>query len=117
VALAIVAALAVGGAGAALAVGVEDGAPAQSKDVQHAGGKAYVFHSVPASDGAQVKAKCPRGTHVAGGGAGADNGGADVNESVPFDGGDSDGATDDGWSAYFNDTLDAGNIRVYAICE
>jgi hypothetical protein len=116
-ALLAIAALAVAGSAVAVAVDGKQSALPQGKTVQGVGGKKYVTKSVPAQDGAQVVAKCPRGTHVSGGGAGADNGGGDVNESTPYDSGDDGSAPDDGWAAYFNDTGNVANMRVYAICE
>ena len=105
------------GAGSAVAIGGKTTQSVDGKAIQTSGGRSYVSKSKPAGDGQAIEAKCPLGTHVVGGGAGADNGNADINESRPMDSGDNGNAPDDGWLAYFNDTANASDMRVYAICE
>jgi hypothetical protein len=116
VALWLVVAVALVGTGTAIALnGKEPSAP--GKATQGTAGRKYVTKTAPAEDGSPYIAKCPKGTHVVGGGAGADNGGADVNESRPWDSNDKGDVPDDGWATYFNDTSSAADVRVYAICE
>jgi hypothetical protein len=117
VALVVLAAAAIGGVGGALAVGGKSDAPKRTVTVQSRGGKKYVTNSVPAVDNSRVQARCPKGTHVSGGGAGTGNFAGDVNESKPYDGGDADSVPDDGWSARFNDTGGLLFTDVFAICE
>ena len=107
--------IAVGATGTAIALKGKSSTP--GKATHTVAGRKYVTVSADAVDGLQFTAKCPKGTHVVGGGAGADSAGGDVNESRPWDSQDKGGVPDDGWAAFFNDTSGSAGVRVYAICE
>jgi hypothetical protein len=127
--LAIVAALAIGAAGTAIAGG------GQNKDLTTAGlppggifrdsGKYHYgirVRSTPTGDSQRsVRLKCPRGTRVIGGGGGGDS--IDPNEQFvnyqgPFDNRDRGRLPDDGWRVYVNSIGSEGEfIAVEAICR
>jgi hypothetical protein len=76
-------------------------------------------NSAPGSRGVTASARCPSGTHVAGGG-GALSGFAQqgyLNASYPFDDGDPGTVADDGWRARaFNRSGARKRLNVYATC-
>ena len=112
------------------------GGGGDSKDALHAkvtrgvsgsftGNHFYGQKTVDVAANRQVGArkKCPRGTHVVGGGAFSSagfNGGAGMmlNSSNPFDGGDGNSIPDDGWIAYVDvfNPAPSDDFTVYAIC-
>jgi hypothetical protein len=126
--LAIVAALAVGAAGTAIAGG------GQSKDLttsglppggifRHSGKYHYGVdvRGTPIGDSQRrVRIKCPRGTRVIGGGGGglsADPTEQNVNFSAPFDTRDRGRVPEDGWSVWVNTVQGDGEaIAVEAVC-
>jgi hypothetical protein len=67
---------------------------------------------------AGANAECPAGQSATGGGVSFDGGvGADVNESYPVDGPDSDTLPDDAWQVHANNTTGSPkNVRAYVIC-
>lgn len=127
--LAIVAALAVGAAGTAIAGG------GKSKDLTTAGipprgvfldsGKYHygvkIRASGPGENQQGVRLKCPRGTRAIGGGGGGDS--ADpteqfLNYSAPFDSRDRGRVPDDGWIVFVNNFDTEGEVvAVEAICR
>jgi hypothetical protein len=68
-----------------------------------------------------IRVKCPSGTRVQGGGGGGLStiaGDQALNFSVPFDGGDSGAAPDDGWVAYVDNNTGRNLEMVgWAVCE
>jgi hypothetical protein len=69
---------------------------------------------VPPQQSRSARVKCPKGTHVTGGGANID---IRLVSSHPFDGGDANRAPDDGWAARaYNYTTDPDHIQVLAHC-
>jgi len=127
--LAVVAALAVGAAGTAIAGG------GQSKNLTTAGipprgvfrdsGKYHyglkLRSSNPGVNQQGIRLKCPRGTRVVGGGGGGDS--VDpteqfLNYSGPFDNRDRGRARDDGWIVFVNNFDTEGEvIAAEAICR
>jgi hypothetical protein len=127
--LAIVAALAVGAAGTAIAGG------GKGKDLTTAGlppggvfrdsGKYHYglkVRATPTGDSQRgIRLKCPRGTRVIGGGGGGDS--VDpteqfVNYQGPFDNRDRGRVRDDGWIVFVNSIGSDGEfIAVEAICR
>ena len=67
----------------------------------------------------ELKARCPAGTHVTGGGIGRTGGGSNDNLliSAPYDGGDKDGKPDDGWRGRLVPTNTAQVVTLRAICS
>ena len=125
--LAIVAALAVGAAGTAIAGG------GQSKSLGTAGfgpggfldsGKYHYgakARGTPLGDSQEnVRLKCPRGTRlIAGGGGGLSNDPTeqDVNYSAPFDSRDRGRVPEDGWIVFVNsEGSDGEGIAVEVVC-
>lgn len=112
-AVAVSAALLVGGAGAALAVGggadpTAEPHKAFSTEDGTAGEEVYRTRSatVTAGNYGGVVARCPKGKHASGGGfrSGADDGSVVVIKSGGFDGADTDLVPDDGWEVYVHNT-------------
>jgi hypothetical protein len=129
--LAIVAALAIGAAGTAIA-----GDDGKGKDLTTAGlppggvfqdsGKyqygVKVKDTPPGDSQTHVKLKCPRRTRVIGGGGGGSSGDPteqSINFTGPFDNRDRGRAPDDGWITFVNNQGLEGNeaIVVQAICR
>jgi hypothetical protein len=76
-------------------------------------------HRVMAGHARALKAKCPDGTHVSGGGVYVDGAISDVfvNSSYPYDGPDANEAPDDGWKGRdYNQSVTPHMMTVYAIC-
>jgi hypothetical protein len=78
--------------------------------------------TIPAGTDAHAEAKCPAGTHVAGGGISVGNGGSlryvYVNASEPFDGSDANSELDDGWSGTVrNASAMTAGLQVFAMCR
>jgi hypothetical protein len=128
--LAIVAALAIGAAGTAIAGG------GKSKDLTTAGipprgvfldsGKYRYGVKIRASDPGTtnqqgVRLKCPRGTRVIGGGGGGDSTDPTeqfLNYSGPFDSRDRGRVPEDGWIVFVNnDNTEGEVVIVEAICR
>ena len=75
--------------------------------------------SVPVNDDRTVRADCPSGENIYGGGfnSGASYGGSNTRSSRPFDDGDADRDRDDGWEAtIFNFTMAPLPVTLYAHC-
>ena len=81
-----------------------------------------VGRSVPADDARTVRVDCPAGKNLYGGGYYAATfvstvGDQDVRSSRPFDDGDSDSNSDDGWEVTsFNTQTASRTLEVYALC-
>lgn len=65
----------------------------------------------------KVKARCPRGTDLVGGGFDSEGNMDQTLISAPFDGGDGDGRPDDGWTARILASQDSRHVRVRVICS
>jgi hypothetical protein len=70
---------------------------------------------VRAGDAVRVTARCPRKTHVVGGGAAAL--GAEIDSSYPHDLGDAGPRPDDAWRARVENGAGRERARAYAVCQ
>jgi hypothetical protein len=104
---------------ALLAVGLHSAAATAGASVVRSGGLKYVTKVYPPKADAvrTLKAACPRGTHVWGGGHYNDGGFSEAlpRHSFPYDNRDRGSAPDDGWKVQVS--ADAGVVvSVYATC-
>src|SRR5262245_892448 len=107
--------------GSLLAAGLTPG-PAAAGSVDTVGSVRYVrqgFHTVQGQPYLTVRAMCPRGTHVTGGGVsnGAEFGELTIVHTYPVDGRDRGAAPDDGWAVLLNNRDEGVHAgKVHAIC-
>ena len=103
--------------GVLILVGVD---VARAGEVETFGGYKYVTVERFGEPGSTktVSAKCPRGTHVLGGGGESGGGFGDtfISSSFPFDGRDRDSKPDDGWKATHSSFDDVRELYADAVC-
>ena len=77
----------------------------------------HAFQTKPSQEYLTVKAKCPRGTHVTGGGEVNDGGFGELNivHTYPVDRGDPGSSPDDGWAVLLHNQ-GSHSGKVHAIC-
>jgi hypothetical protein len=74
--------------------------------------------TIPPHDGVFAHANCPHDTRVSGGGAEVAGAAGGLSTSAPFDGGDPNALTDDGWNVEAtNSAAQPHDMQVFAICE